>query len=223
MIVVIGWVLWLAPLGVFVALGITLGIAAGVASFANLAHYVLIVTTIGFIIMLSAYPVAFFWAKFKPMAFIRAAIPAHKSRHLNTKLAGVIACDGRGFEAAGRGFAEHRHCPANGRRHCPRDQPRDELGVAIYVAHLAANRIDAAAVGAWRRSRPSLQPSALSACPARSALSPPSRRSVLLVMELVDHWVCWWRLKHSPILCVPLVTSRWILLSREPSRAAKEI
>jgi proton glutamate symport protein len=75
MIIVIGWVLWLAPLGVF-ALGITLGITAGVATFANLAHYVLIVTTIGFIVFLAAYLLAFFGARFKPIAFIKAAIPA---------------------------------------------------------------------------------------------------------------------------------------------------
>ncbi len=75
MIVLIGWVLKLAPLGVL-ALGITLGKTAGVAAFGALAHYVLIVTAIGTIIMLSAYPLAFFGARFSASKFISAALPA---------------------------------------------------------------------------------------------------------------------------------------------------
>lgn len=75
MVIVIGWVLWLAPLGVF-ALGIGLGITAGVTSFANLLHYVLVVSGIGFIVLLAAYPIAIFWAKFGAKAFFRAALPS---------------------------------------------------------------------------------------------------------------------------------------------------
>jgi proton glutamate symport protein len=73
MIIVIGWILWLAPLGVF-ALGTTLGISSGLASFASLLHYVAVVTTIGFIVMVSAYVIAMFGARFKLGIFARAAI-----------------------------------------------------------------------------------------------------------------------------------------------------
>ena len=75
MVVVIGWVLLLAPLGVF-ALGVVLGITAGAAAFGALAHYVLIVTAIGTIIFLAAYLVAMFGARFRFTDFVRAAIPA---------------------------------------------------------------------------------------------------------------------------------------------------
>ncbi len=75
MVVVIGWVLLLAPLGVF-ALGVVLGITAGVAAFGALAHYVVTVTAIGFVIFLSAYLVAIFGARFRFLDFLRAAIPA---------------------------------------------------------------------------------------------------------------------------------------------------
>lgn len=75
MVVVIGWVLLLAPIGVF-ALGIVLGITAGAAAFGALAHYVLIVSIVGFVIFLSAYLVAIFGARFHVIDFVRAAIPA---------------------------------------------------------------------------------------------------------------------------------------------------
>ena len=75
MVVVIGWVLLLAPIGVF-ALGVVLGITAGAAAFGALAHYVLIVTAIGTVIFLSAYLVAIFGARFRFSDFVRAAIPA---------------------------------------------------------------------------------------------------------------------------------------------------
>ena len=75
MVVVIGWVLLLAPLGVF-ALGVVLGITAGSAAFGALAHYVLIVTAVGTVVFLSAYLVAIFGARFRFLDFVRAAIPA---------------------------------------------------------------------------------------------------------------------------------------------------
>src|SRR3546814_12756972 len=46
MLVVIGWVLALAPIGVF-ALGYALAVKAGFAAFGGLLHYVLIVSGVG--------------------------------------------------------------------------------------------------------------------------------------------------------------------------------
>ena len=46
MLVVIGWVLWIAPIGVF-ALAYVVGARAGGAAFGALLHYVLIVTAVG--------------------------------------------------------------------------------------------------------------------------------------------------------------------------------
>lgn len=75
MVVVIGWVLLVAPLGVC-ALGVVLGMTAGAAAVGALAHYVLIVSAIGFVIFLAAYLVAVFGARFRFLDFLRAAIPA---------------------------------------------------------------------------------------------------------------------------------------------------
>jgi len=57
LLVVIGWVLWIAPLGVL-ALGFALGASAGGAAFAGLAHYILLVSLIGLLVTLAAYPIA---------------------------------------------------------------------------------------------------------------------------------------------------------------------
>src|SRR5690349_9114586 len=57
LLVVIAWVLAIAPLGVF-ALAFTVGAAAGGAAFAGLGHYVIIISVIGILVTLAAYPLA---------------------------------------------------------------------------------------------------------------------------------------------------------------------
>ena len=57
LLVVIEWVLLVAPLGVF-ALAFTVGSAAGGAAFAGLGHYVVIISAIGILVTLAAYPLA---------------------------------------------------------------------------------------------------------------------------------------------------------------------
>ena len=54
LLIIIGWVLWLAPLGVF-ALAYTVGSAAGASAFAGLGHYVILVSLVGVIVILAAY------------------------------------------------------------------------------------------------------------------------------------------------------------------------
>ena len=56
-IIIIDWVLVLAPLGVF-ALAFTVGSAAGGAAFAGLGHYVVIISVIGIVVTIAAYPMA---------------------------------------------------------------------------------------------------------------------------------------------------------------------
>ena len=54
LLVVIGWVLWIAPLGVF-ALAFAVGAGAGGAAFAALLHYVVLVSSVGILLTLAAY------------------------------------------------------------------------------------------------------------------------------------------------------------------------
>ena len=57
LLVVIGWVLWIAPLGVF-ALAFAVGAGAGGAAFAALLHYVVLLSAVGVLVTLAAYVVA---------------------------------------------------------------------------------------------------------------------------------------------------------------------
>ena len=59
LLVVIGWVLWIAPIGVF-ALAFTLGASAGGAAFTGVLHYVVLISIIGVLVTLVAYPIAMF-------------------------------------------------------------------------------------------------------------------------------------------------------------------
>jgi len=71
MLVVIGWVLWIAPIGVF-ALAYVVGARAGGDAFTALLHYVLIVTAVGVVIWLAAWPLALAGAGISPVRFTRA-------------------------------------------------------------------------------------------------------------------------------------------------------
>ena len=75
MLVMIGWVLWLAPIGVF-ALAFAVGAKAGAAAFGALLHYVTIVSAIGLVIGLLAYPLAVIWGGLRLRRFARAVVPS---------------------------------------------------------------------------------------------------------------------------------------------------
>lgn len=75
MLILIGWVLWLAPLGVF-ALAFVVGASAGGAAFRALIHYITIIASIGVIVMLMAYGVAILAARVPVGRFARALAPA---------------------------------------------------------------------------------------------------------------------------------------------------
>ncbi len=62
MVIVIEWVLRLAPIGVF-ALALVVGARSGAAAFGALLHYVVTVSSVGIVIGLLAYPLAIFGAR----------------------------------------------------------------------------------------------------------------------------------------------------------------
>ena len=73
LLVIIGWVLWIAPLGVL-ALAFTVGSAAGGSAFAGLGHYVVVISVIGVLVTLAAYPLVMIAARLGLGAFTRAMI-----------------------------------------------------------------------------------------------------------------------------------------------------
>lgn len=74
LLVIIEWVLWIAPLGVL-ALALVVGSAAGGAAFAGLGHYIVLVSAVGVLVTLAGYPLAIIVGRQRPMAFVRAMIP----------------------------------------------------------------------------------------------------------------------------------------------------
>ena len=74
MLVVIAWVLALAPIGVF-ALGYALAVKAGVAAFGGLVHYVLIVCGIGACVVMLALLLTWLAARIPLARFARAMAP----------------------------------------------------------------------------------------------------------------------------------------------------
>ncbi len=75
MLVIINWVLWLAPIGVS-ALAFVVGARAGTAAVGALAHYIIIVSGVGIVVGLLAYPVAVIGGRLGLMRFARAIAPA---------------------------------------------------------------------------------------------------------------------------------------------------
>ena len=75
MLVMIGWVLWIGPIGVF-ALAYVVGARAGSEAFGALIHYVLIVSAVGIVVWLAAWPLAWVGAQISPLRFTRAIAPS---------------------------------------------------------------------------------------------------------------------------------------------------
>ncbi len=75
MMVIVGWVLALAPVGVF-ALSFGMAIASGTAVMATLAHYIAVVSSAGVLVILGAYVVASLAGGQSFLAFARAVLPA---------------------------------------------------------------------------------------------------------------------------------------------------
>ena len=74
LLVVIEWVLWIAPLGVF-SLALVVGSAAGGAAFAGLGHYIILISAVGILVTLAAYPLAILGGRIGAGQFTRALIP----------------------------------------------------------------------------------------------------------------------------------------------------
>ena len=75
MLVVVGWVLWLAPAGVF-ALAFLVGAKAGSAAFGALVHYMAVIVVVGVVVTLVAYLVTALASRVGVARFARAALPA---------------------------------------------------------------------------------------------------------------------------------------------------
>lgn len=134
MLIVIGWVLWVAPIGVF-ALAYVVGARAGGGAFGALLHYVVIVTAVGTVIWLAAWPLAAIGARVPIGRFTRAIAPAQgiafsTQSSLATLPAMLRAAERIGVPVAASGVALPMAVAvfrATG--------PAMNLAVAIYIAY----------------------------------------------------------------------------------------
>jgi proton glutamate symport protein len=135
MLVIIHWVLRLAPIGVF-ALAYGVGVQTGGAAFGALLHYIVIVSSIGFIVLLAAYPLGSIGGRVSILRFARAVAPAQAvAISTQSSLASMPAM----LESA----EELGAPPASAGITLPiavaifrATSPAMNLAVAIYVAHL---------------------------------------------------------------------------------------
>lgn len=147
MLIIIGWVLWAAPVGVF-ALALGVGAASGGAAFATLGHYILIVVAIGTVIFLAGYLLAWLAGGIAPLRFARAMIPSQTvALSTQSSLASLPAMLDSAQRLRLREQTAEFVLPLavaifRG------TSPAMNLAVAIYVAHLAGVELSAASLAA---------------------------------------------------------------------------
>lgn len=135
MLVMIGWVLWLAPVGVL-ALAYVLGARAGGAAFGALVHYIIIVSGVGLVLWLLAYPLAVFGGRVSLRAFARAVLPAQSVAISTQSSLASLPAMLRGAEAVGVPVATAGMILALAVAIFRITSPAMNVAVVLYVAHL---------------------------------------------------------------------------------------
>jgi proton glutamate symport protein len=142
MLVVINWVLVLAPFGVF-ALGYVVAVKTGLAALGGLAHYVAAVSAIGIALTLLAYVFAFTVARLNPATYSRAVIaPQAVAISTQSSLASLPAML-KASEAVGVPPARADVILPIAVALFRFTGPAMNLAVAIYVAHIFGIEPDA--------------------------------------------------------------------------------
>eukprot|EP01037_Dinobryon_pediforme_P010513 gene10513-10581_t len=134
MLVVIGWVLALAPLGVL-ALSLSVAARSGPAAVGALAHYIVVVTASGTVVWLAAYPFAALVARQPLGRFARELLPVQvfalsTQSSLASLPAMLGACDRLGLRASTAEFVLPLAVAL-----FRATSPAMNLGVVVYVAH----------------------------------------------------------------------------------------
>ncbi|MGI8704618.1 MAG: dicarboxylate/amino acid:cation symporter [Sphingomicrobium sp.] len=147
LLVLIGWVLWIAPIGVF-ALAFALATGAGGAAVAALAHYIFLLCTIGAFVGLSGYALAVIAGRRPLSAFAKAMLlPQSVAISTRSSLASIPAM----LIAARRLGVRERVAdvtfPMIGALFRPTG-PAMNVAVAFYVAHWLGLEPSAAQIAA---------------------------------------------------------------------------
>ncbi|MEA3016738.1 MAG: hypothetical protein QOI38_1460 [Sphingomonadales bacterium] len=134
MLVIVNWVLWLGPIGVF-ALAYAVGARAGGAAFGALVHYVAAVTLVGCVIWFLAWPLAMAGGRTGFLAFTRAVGPAHAVAISTQSSLASLPAMLKGAERLGVPVAASGVTLPLAVAVFRATGPAMNLAVAIYVAH----------------------------------------------------------------------------------------
>ncbi len=145
MLILIHWVLFLAPIGVF-ALALVVGAKAGAQSFVGLAHYVLIVAAVGMVIYLASFLLAVIGGRSSPVAFFRASMPAQAVAISTQSSLASLPAMVTGVKAMGVGERSGDVVLPIAVALFRATGPCMNLAVAIYVAHLMGIEITTGAM-----------------------------------------------------------------------------
>ena len=147
MVVVIGWVLVLAPIGVF-CLAFGLGVEAGADTLKVLVHYIAIVSTLGILVLLSAYPLAAIGARVGIGRFARAVLPSQVVAISTSSSLATLPTMLKSSEALGAPASVSGIVLPIAVAVFRATSPAMNLAVAIYVAHLTGTTIGAGQLAA---------------------------------------------------------------------------
>ena len=140
MLQIIGWVLWLAPIGVF-ALALGVAARAGGGAFAALGHYIFVVSAMGGFVLIGAYILACVLGGVSPWRFAKAVLPAQavavSTQSSLASLPAMLDSSGRlGLRQSTSEFVLPLAVAI-----FRATSPAMNLAVAIYVAHLSGVEI----------------------------------------------------------------------------------
>lgn len=134
MLVMVNWVLWLAPIGVF-ALAFVVGATAGSGAIGALVHYILIVAAVGCVVWFAAWPLAMLAGRQRFLAFTRAVGPAHAVAISTQSSLASLPAMLKGTEKLGIPVARSGVVLPLAVAVFRATGPAMNLAVAIYVAH----------------------------------------------------------------------------------------
>ena len=134
MIVIINWVLAIAPIGVF-ALAFVVGAKAGTAALGALAHYVFILSALGVIIWLASFVVAVLGARRGLPAFFKASAEAQAVAISTQSSLASLPAMLRGVKALGVDEAKADVVLPMAVAIFRATGPAMNLGVALYIAY----------------------------------------------------------------------------------------
>jgi proton glutamate symport protein len=134
MIVMIGWVLALAPIGVF-ALALVVGAKAGTAALGALLHYVLVLSALGVIVWIASFILAVVVAKQSLPTFFRASVQAQAVAISTQSSLASLPAMLKGVQALGIPAARADVVLPIAVAIFRATGPAMNLGVALYIAH----------------------------------------------------------------------------------------